>query len=361
VFSSIDLWEGIEKEKYNLNSLDYVAYKNLGVTQKYQYTLSDLIFRENYDTDDGNIIISTIKKWEADGDACPLATSQVYKEYVTKYETNSALYAWSEYFARTAEPLIKAYMIYRVAPQVIAEIGAEAAINKLIKEFGEEQAKKFVKGALMEAAMYYSVAELLGTSIDWKDFALDVTMAGLRNTVYVGEDMQAWAACLQGIELNTVTELIQANTSKEAVGLTLTISAQCVIPLMFEKFLGNSSSDLYKATQRSSTTKLTKFFNTLKLSQSVQADLIFQCKNIDELAGSRGAKWVQEIKRLIPTEQGSRAYDLLLNASFDISKLSWRNFERLSVIVSRLDDNATKSLEDLFKGSLDINRMLIYL
>ncbi|MGQ1911528.1 hypothetical protein ACT3CE_17305 [Marinifilum sp. RC60d5] len=189
-------------------------------------------------------------------------------------------------------------------------------------------------------------------------------MAGLRNTVYVGDDMQAWAACLQGIELNTTIELIDNIESKNRNAIAnslISLSIQCFIPLVFEKYLGNNSSDLYRATQRSSATKLTRFFNKLKLSQAVQADLLFLTKNFDEIGGSRGVKWVQEMKRLMPTESGSRAYDLLVNASFDISKLSWKNFERLSNILSKLDDNAAKSLEDLFKGSLDVNRMLIYL
>lgn len=67
------------------------------------------------------------------------------------------------------------------------------------------------------------------------------------------------------------------------------------------------------------------------------------------------------MKRLVPTEHGSRAYDLLSNAGFDISRLSWRNFERLRDIISKFDDNAAKKIEDLFKGTLDVNRMLIYL
>jgi len=353
IFSNKDLWADIPAG-YNQNSKDYIRD---GI---YEYSLADLKVREEYFAEEG-LFRTAIMKFEKAGDAQPLAVHENYKQYVEKWGTDAALFSWAEYASRTAEPVLKAFMAYRFLPQLISEVGIEAVLNKIIRDFGAEEAKRFIKGALMEAAMYYSVAELLDTSIDWEDFTLDVTMAGLRNTVYVGEDMQAWAACLQGIELNTVTELIRARTSKEAVGLTLTLSAQCVIPLMFEKFLGNSSSDLYMATQRSSTTKLTRFFNNLKLSQSVQAELLFQCKNIDALAGSRGSKWVQEVKRLIPTEQGSRAFDLLLNASFDITKLSWRNFERLSNIVSKLDDSGAKSLEKLFKGSLDVNRMLIYL
>jgi hypothetical protein len=65
------------------------------------------------------------------------------------------------------------------------------------------------------------------------------------------------------------------------------------------------------------------------------------------------AKTLAEL--ILRAERLGRAFRL----RHTFSKLSWRNFERLTRIVKRL--GATDELTKLFRRDLDVNRMLIYL
>jgi len=65
--------------------------------------------------------------------------------------------------------------------------------------------------------------------------------------------------------------------------------------------------------------------------------------------------------RLLPTEKGVLALDVLISSKFDISKISWRNFERLILITSEMEEKSIELLKVLLTGDLDINRLLIYL
>ena len=252
-------------------------------------------------------------------------------------------------------------MLYRFVPQLIAEVGMDAILEHLIKELGEEQVKQFVTGAVIEATMIYAVSELTNTPINWNEFAVDVIIGGLRNTKWIAADMQAWAACIQGINLNSLQKLFSNPVNEDIIITLLTLSAECLIPMVFEKAFGNKSSDLFLTTQRSATTGFVGFFNKLNISKKTQADIMVMVRGLDDLMSKKGGKWNEQIRHLITTENGSRAFDVLRRANFNIGTLSSRNFERLTNIVSKFDDNAVKSLDVLFRGTRDVNRMLIYL
>ncbi|MBP5419751.1 MAG: hypothetical protein J6Y72_08090, partial [Bacteroidales bacterium] len=250
----------------------------------------------------------------------------------------------------------------------------------------EDETRRFVEGAVVEAAMYYCISELLEEDIDWTDFSFDVFVAGLRNAAHISKMSQATLACLQGVDLNKMQEFVRkisnlliaelsnimknngkeedeyskANLMLDIAELGLQTSSECIISGVFEYYGNNNSSKLVAAIQRSSMTKYARFLNKFNISQSKKESLISILYNVEKVI-NRSSKWKADVNRLLTTEDGARAFDILKRANFDLSKLSSKNFERLSNIVSKFDDIEAQKIVELFKGTKDYNRLLIYL
>lgn len=229
----------------------------------------------------------------------------------------------------------------------------------IIEYYGAEVARKFMEGVLFEAFTYQLVHEYFGDGkeIDPMDFSVDVLIAGIRNVVKYEKTPQAVAACIQGMNLNDFNEMIQKGeyTREELVKL----GAECVIPAYLElQFGGGASTELASQIQRSGSNKLLKVLQRYDLPKKIEFDVTAFIFNFEGVVTSRGNYWKEKMVDLLLTDNGSKAYDVLRAANFDLGRLSWRNFERLKNIVEK---NGTNGLKDLFVGMKDVNRMLIYL
>ncbi len=352
IFSTVELRKGIP-DNYNEKSEDYV---NGG---KYEYSLDDLRYREMY-SHENDILFKAILAYERNQDAQPIATHENYKQYVAQFGTNSAMFAWAEYTARTSKPLLEAYMIYRFVPQILAQLGTKATLNHAVKKLSRKQVDDFVKGAIMEAMMYLFVSELSDEEINWADFTADVIMAGLRNAVKLDKNQQAIASCISGVNLATVEKILESNNNEFLLNFGL-LSVECIIPLIIENKLGKKGNELYTVISNSSTNKIVKLLTEFNLPNNIQTKIIFTINNLSHIASLRGQKWIEEMNRLLPTENGGIAFQVLLDANFDISKISWRSFERLTIIIKDLNKEMLTELQKLFESTYDINRMLIFL
>ncbi len=363
IFSTVDLWEGIDREKYNENSLDYYVFKMKGASQKYEYTFADLIFRESYDTGDDNMVISVIRKWEDNGDAAPLATSTYYKDYVAKYGTGSAIFAWAEYAAKTAEPVLKAYMIYRFLPQLISEIGYDAIFNKLIKELSEKQIKKFLSAALREVISNVIANEILGEEeYKWGDIAKEALISGVNEVVFPGKKKKYVAnalECFANISFDTYKGLFNCKKKGDFNKYLGTAAIQCLTPVIVgefgDKFINRATGSFLIKNS------FNFFFNKVKLGKTATGELLYKMLDLDNVLKDKSLYTKGLYKKALSKESGATAMDILLKAEFNVVALSSANFQRLANIIEKYGTKENEALILLFKQTKDVNRMLVFL
>ncbi|SMG09495.1 hypothetical protein SAMN05661096_00221 [Marivirga sericea] len=229
----------------------------------------------------------------------------------------------------------------------------------IVEYYGAEASRKFMEGVLFEAYTYQLVNEYFndGKEIDPLDFSTDVLIAGIRNVVKYEKTPQAVAACIQGMDLSKINEIIQKGdiSIKDFAQLT----SECGIAFILERLFGSSASnELATQIKRSGSNKLARVLQKLDMPSLQQFDVMVYLYNLDNIVNNRGRFWKEKMVELLPTENGSKAFDVLREANFDLGRLSWRNFERLKDIVAR---NGTTGLKELFEGTKDVNRMLVYL
>ena len=237
------------------------------------------------------------------------------------------------------------------------------AFEATLESFSKEEILRFAEGAIVEAAMYYCVSELIDDEIDWTDFSLDVFIAGLRNAAHISKIDQSILACIQGVQIGDIQEIkkmVFAKKYDDAFPYFIKTILDCSISGLFEYYGNNSSSKLMTTLQRSSMTRLSRFMNKLNLSQTLKEKLVKYLYNAEKVT-TRSSEWKESITRLLTTDDGARAFDLLKQANFNISTLSSKNFERLSNIVSKFDEKEAAKIVELFGGVKDYNQLLIYL
>lgn len=137
IFSSKDLWADIP-EGYNKTSRDYTRP---GINS-YVYSFSDLQTREKYR---GTAFYSIIKENEEAGYATGISTADSFAQYKAMFGTNSAIYAWSHYFADGMGDAMEvgvAYNAVRITTRLVKSSGAakKGWLKKLV-----EFLRKFLK------------------------------------------------------------------------------------------------------------------------------------------------------------------------------------------------------------------------
>lgn len=234
------------------------------------------------------------------------------------------------------------------------------ALDATIESFTEEEIRRFVEGAIVEAIMYYCVSELLEDEIDWTDFSFDVFVAGLRNAAHISKIDQATLACVQGVQLQDIRDMISKKNWDEKKAYLGQIASECAISFVFDYYGNQSSSKLVSALQRSSMNKFSKLINALGLNQVTKKRLLKYMYDAEKIT-TRSSKWQDEISRMLITENGAKAFDLLKEASVKLETLSAKNFERLSDIVSKLNAEEARKMVSLLSNEKDVNRMLIFI
>ena len=104
-------------------------------------------------------------------------------------------------------------------------------------------------------------------------------------------------------------------------------------------------------------------FNSLHISNEVQIRLIYYLKNFKAVTENKSGDWVDAFNKMIISDRGAQALDILIDASFDISRLSKGNIDNLAEICTNLagSTEAITKLTNLFKGTKDFQRMIQHL
>lgn len=127
IFSSKELRSDIT-DSYNSNSHDW-ARSSDGIDVKYEYSFQDLVLRDAM-RQSGNIWTAIINS-EISGQAEPICRDDFYEQYISKYNSNSAMFFIAEWSARWArEPLI-AYTFYRASFLAPEGIGSYLTSNAM--------------------------------------------------------------------------------------------------------------------------------------------------------------------------------------------------------------------------------------
>ncbi len=122
IFAHVDLWEGIDRDTYNKNSLDFIRPGKL-----YEYSFADLKVRERHKSTE---LFSVIQSLELTGDAEPLSIKDNHDQYVACFGTNSAVFSWSSYFSNTVSDVVEVGAAYQAARAATAFINANKAAKK---------------------------------------------------------------------------------------------------------------------------------------------------------------------------------------------------------------------------------------
>lgn len=265
------------------------------------------------------------------------------------------------------EPLL-AYSFYRLVScssveevHVLLRGMSQESLRKIpqwvLKYLGKDVAQKFLQGALMEATMYYVVSELTSDPINKEDFVFDVLIAGLRNVLPFSKRDQMILACIQGIDVENIYELVFVESIekfKNEFLFTLSeIGSECIISMVFEYYLNSPYSKLYTTLQRSSSSKIGSFLYKLGLKNPKEIIKIYS------KSGKHNQKWLDDILKTVSKPEGEKAFIMLQQIGFNLDKISAKNFERLSQIIKRYGES--ENLKRLLKNGLDINRMIIYI
>lgn len=123
IVSKIDLWEDIP-ENYNENSLDFKR------NTTYQYSGQDLIVRQHYKSLGDNVYLDALYEMEKDGMATPLSQFDVHEQYVACFKTNSAIFAWTSYFANTVADIVEVGAAYQVVRMTTAFLKSAKSTKK---------------------------------------------------------------------------------------------------------------------------------------------------------------------------------------------------------------------------------------
>ncbi|NJN27994.1 MAG: fibronectin type III domain-containing protein [Cyclobacteriaceae bacterium] len=127
VFSTMDLWEGIDKDNYNKNSRDYTK----GEGARYHYSFADLKGRQDHTN---SPYFHLILKAEKAGLAEPLNTSTFYDQYLAKWKTDAAYIFISYWSAVWSKDILEANTAQYVATSGVLSTKAlkDAAIGSLV-------------------------------------------------------------------------------------------------------------------------------------------------------------------------------------------------------------------------------------
>lgn len=125
IFSNIDLRNNIP-DNYNVKSYDYVRK-----TAPYEYSFQDLIARKKLQ-EVGGVHFYIVEENERKQEAEPISIDDGYRQYVAKYNTNSALFFIAEWSARMSEDVIKAYLAYMMIAVYPAQATRDAVVGAML-------------------------------------------------------------------------------------------------------------------------------------------------------------------------------------------------------------------------------------
>lgn len=103
------------------------------------------------------------------------------------------------------------------------------------------------------------------------------------------------------------------------------------------------------------------FKNKLNIGNTEAGELVYKSLNLDSKFTNQHTRSLYKTILSMEDGMGAKAMDVLLDANFDVARLSGRNFERLANILRKSGGTNRQTLIDLFTQTNDVSRMLIFL
>jgi len=170
----------------------------------------------------------------------------------------------------------------------------------------------------------------------------------------------AFADCIIGLDIKTIEGLFKSQTQEDFLKYLTVGSVQCFIPAAIGVFGGVLVKKITKGTLF--TNNAFNFFKTkLKYGNTEAGELVYRALNLDGKLTNPQTRTLYKAVLSMEDGMGAKALDVLLDANFDVAKLSGRNFERLASIIKKSGGTNRQALIELFSQTNDVNRMLIFL
>ncbi|WP_299182379.1 fibronectin type III domain-containing protein [uncultured Aquimarina sp.] len=352
ILSSIDLRDGIP-EGYNQNTIDWVKYKINLEQIPYEYSLNDLESRYEI-MNDVSVYKSYLTDIESEGYSEAISMKDGYDQYVARFGTDSAVFAWSAFAAKASKDVLMAYMTYRL----IAQHGVQI-LNKL----GQDAYKRFIAGALEEGLGNLIAHEILspGESIPYSDFAEDMLLGGVKN-IFDNKITDVILDCAIGLDQNQVSGMIMATSSEEFYNNLKLAGLQCAIPVALGQILPKIK--LHQQTKYLSKNAFLFFKNKIKLGTTETVELMKKLISFEELFSGKSDFYKSSIEKLLAKESGVKAIDVIFKSEYDITRLTAKSVERLANVIEKFDLKTNDELSELsriLRETIDIPRMLIFM
>ncbi|MBO7441010.1 MAG: hypothetical protein J6U21_15170, partial [Bacteroidales bacterium] len=322
VFSSENLWEGVDKE-YNKNTF---FGKN---REKFEYSFKDLILRRYYLNND-QTLMAAISQAERDGKAFPLNMHDDYKEYVNLFGTSSAIFAWSRFAAETSEPIIKA----KIAGLILEALAASGATNYLKDkaiDFTLAFSIDFLSSYVVNILSHYLLTEDEKEDVfpivmakvfkdNWSEMLIDAAIAGgqallpaMSNTKR--QVINASVYGVQALELVKIYNTISGTATSDKEKTTFAEQAfnfavGAGMSFVSEKISKKISIDKFKKKPFVAVFRQT--LKNMKMTDDNIATLIYQTAKACDHPIFKDLTEVDEkiIKRLLKTDDGTKLLDL---------------------------------------------------
>ncbi|PKA97996.1 fibronectin type III domain protein [Flavobacteriaceae bacterium MAR_2009_75] len=348
IFSTIDLRKTIPENYNTRESLDYVKLNATGERHPYNYSFSDLTVRLQYLADD-TFIKTAIQKMEAEGRAEAISQKDGYDQYVAKYGTDAAFILWAEFSANSSKDLMTAYF----AQRLVAQHGIT-----IVSQISKEAGQKFIYGALEEALGNYLANKLLGEEQFSAEFFQDMILAGTKSVISPNKKIDFLFDCFINLDNDVINGLLKAKSVEEFEKHLLLGGFQCAFPALLSNKQDVITNYILKKNPIAKKAQVL-FTNKFNIKGDLQTEFIQQVLGLDKVLAHKNEFYRQTLKKVLQTESGANAIDVLIRSGFDFTTLSARNLERLSSSISKY--GMSDDLVNIFKGTTDVNRALIFL
>jgi hypothetical protein len=342
IFSTEDLWTF--HSGYNANTVDYAERKRSGVNAPYVYSFADLRTRQKFVGKGDGVVAAGILRSEEEGAAQPLSQRDYAEQYEALFGTNSAIFSWLNYASTVAEDPVKAYAAYDLAinlSPVLLSSSAEATIAAFKRFLGKKATEDFVRGAIIEAYFYILVCFLCdgdqwADKLHLDDLLVDMTIAGIQNSLQLSKLDQALLACLKGIhvhEMRTVIDLIAETKMSQAWKEIQPVIFQCAASGFIEYILRNATlKEKVLNVLSANPARLPDFLEKIGVHVNKTSPKFWRkLWGLDDFLAKQGAKYNEYIDKLISSREGinlltviigKREYGLPIITSVNLRKLN---------------------------------------
>jgi hypothetical protein len=239
-------------------------------------------------------------------------------------------------------------------------------IDLILEYLKTKATKDFLIGATVEALAYIATYSLIYgddwvNEIPWKDFWIDVMVAGCQQSLGLSRIDQAILSCFRAMDIEKLYDIIVHFSSKNSdeISGSITIAAiSCTISGVIEYVLRGSLKDNVLKALNASPGRLAYLLTKLNILPEMKLVILKQFWGIKELFKTKSAAFLNDLDNFIlKTNKGVQAFAILMKRQMnDIGLISKANIKRLSQIIEKneLSDQLTKLLQE----TVDLNRFI---